>query len=102
MIDNLYSLSYRVSVPVYTKMKPKDGASQVINYKKEKLYDYYKCDYCGAEIRILEDKRNEMTGGIVKIPYTVTRRSELLLAVCNKCIKPMLKEFEEEQNNADR
>lgn len=68
MIDKLYELSTRISVPIYTKMKPKESTSQVINYKKEKLYDYYKCDYCGSEIRILVDKRNEMTGGIVKVP----------------------------------
>ena len=38
-----------------------------------------------------------MTGGVVTIPHTVTRRGNMNLALCNKCLKPVLKEFEEEE-----
>lgn len=90
-------LSGRGNVPVYEKMRPKPDASHLVNYKKEKLYEYYKCDYCGEEIKILE-KKQEMTGGVATIPHTVTKRGELKLALCNKCLKPALKEFEEVEN----
>ena len=38
-----------------------------------------------------------MLGGIVTIPYTVTRRGDIKLALCNKCLKPVLKKFEKEE-----
>lgn len=87
-------LSTRREVPIYQKMKPKPDACHLVNYKREKLYKYYQCDYCGAEIKILE-KRQEMTGGIATIPHTVTKNGDIQLALCNKCLKPALKEFEE-------
>ena len=50
----LSGLSYRKVVPVYTKMKPKpQEGKHLIKYKDERDYDYYKCDYCGSEIKIL-------------------------------------------------
>lgn len=93
-MNNFYELSSRIEIPIYTKMKPTPDGGNVVNYKKEKLYKYYKCDYCGAEI-IITKKRQEMTGGIATIPHTVTKRGELKLALCNKCLRPLLKEFEE-------
>jgi hypothetical protein len=95
-MNKFNELSNRGAVPVYAKMKPKPEASHLVNYKKQKEYEYYKCDYCGAEIKILE-KRQEMTGGIVTMPYTITRKKEINLALCNKCLKPALKEFEKEE-----
>ncbi len=96
-MNNLYGLSSRKAVPVYTKMKPKpQEGKHLIKYKNEKDYDYYKCDYCGEEIKILK-KRQEMTGGIAIIPYTVTRRDNIKLALCNKCLKPVLNIFEKEK-----
>ena len=92
----LQELSSRDTVPKYSKMKPKPEDSHLVNHKTEKEYDYYKCDYCGDEIKILK-KRQEMTGGVVTIPHTVTRRGDMNLALCNKCLKPVLKEFEEEE-----
>ena len=38
-----------------------------------------------------------MTGGIATIPNTVTRRGEIKLALCNKCLRPVLSEFEKER-----
>lgn len=59
--------------------------SQVINTKR-KIYEYYKCDYCGEDIEIKENKA-EQTGGTVKVKGTI-------LALHNKCLKPFLKKEE--------
>lgn len=93
---SLQELSKRGAVPIYAKMTPKEVGCHLTNCKPKKLYDYYKCDYCGAEIRI-KNKRHEMTGGIAIIPHTITRRGELKLALCSKCLKPALKELEGKQ-----
>ena len=89
----LSALINRGTVPTYTKMKTIESGNSVVNSIKQKDYDYYKCDYCGAEIKI-KKKRHEMTGGIAIIPHTITRRGELKLALCSKCLKPALKELE--------
>lgn len=93
---NFNEISSRGTIPKYSKMKAKPESSHLVNHKVEKEYDYYKCDYCGDEIKILK-KRQEMTGGVVTIPHTVTRRGAINLALCNKCLKPLLKEFEKEK-----
>lgn len=95
-MNRFYELLNRKTVPVYTKMKPKPDGSHLVNYKKEKEYEYYKCDYCGEEIKILK-QRNEMAGGTVTLSSLVTKKSDLELALCNKCLKPVLKIFEEEE-----
>lgn len=64
------------------------------NEKKQKLYDYYKCDYCSKEI-IIKDKKHEMSGGTVVIPKTLTKCGNITLALCNKCLNKTLKEFED-------
>jgi len=92
-MNNFSKLSYRKEIPIFTKMKPTPDGGNIINYKKEKLYRYYKCDYCGAEIRIT-DKKQDMTGGIAIIPHTITKRGELKLVLCNKCLKPALEGLE--------
>lgn len=93
-MNKFYELSGRSAIPIYTKMQILETGSACVNSKKKKEYDYYRCDYCGDEIRILE-KRHEMTGGIAIIPHTITKRGEMKLALCTKCLKPALKEFEE-------
>ena len=52
-------LSGRGNVPIYEKMRPKPDASHLVNYKKVKLYDYYICDYCGEEIKILKKMKKK-------------------------------------------
>ncbi len=94
-MNRFYELATRKVVPIYTKMKPKPDGSHLVNYKKEKDYDYYKCDYCGAEIKILNEK-NKMTGGTIVLPKIITKKCEIQLALCNKCLKPVLKIFESE------
>lgn len=93
---SLQELSSRGAVPIYSKIKPKPEGSHLVNHKIEKEYDYYKCDYCGNEIKILK-KKQEMTGGVVTMPHTVTRRGDIKLALCNKCLKPVLNIFEAEE-----
>ena len=54
---NFENLCYREKVPLYTKLKPKPTEGRhLIRYKDEKDYDYYICDYCGDEIKILKKK----------------------------------------------
>lgn len=94
-MNNLYELSNRKIVPIYTKMKPKpQEGKHLIKYKNEKDYDYYKCDYCGEEIKILT-KRQEMTGGKIKFTHLVTKHGDIELALHNKCLKVAIKIFEE-------
>lgn len=96
-MNNLYGLSSRKAVPVYTKMKPKpQEGKHLIKYKNEKEYDYYKCDYCGEEIKILK-KRQEMTGGTIKCTHLVTKHGDIELALHNRCLRSAIKLFEEEE-----
>lgn len=55
-MGNLDILYNRTTVPVYVKMKTIERGSSVVNAKKKKEYDFYKCDYCGAEIEIKEKR----------------------------------------------
>lgn len=71
--------------------------SHLTREKKEKLYDYYICDYCGDEIKILK-KKHEMTGGMVEIPYSMTGKSPIILMLCCKCLRPVQKELEQERS----
>ena len=91
---NFENLCYREKVPLYTKLKlkPTEGR-HLIRYKDEKDYDYYICDNCGDEIKILK-KKIEMTGGIVVLPHSLTKRVEVKIVLCNKFINPVLKELE--------
>lgn len=54
---SLQELSRRGAVPIYAKMKPKEAGCHLTNCKPRKEYDYYKCDYCGEEIKILEKSK---------------------------------------------
>ncbi len=81
------------------KTRYKDS-NHLTNEKQEKLYDYYNCDYCGDEIVILPKKEN-MLGGLVTIPYTLTGKGPINLMICQKCLNPVLREFEEEKDVAN-
>lgn len=67
--------------------------------KKEKDYEYYFCDYCHDEIRILDNQKNVdgnviASGGIVDLPKTLTRTDKKIrLALCNKCLQPVVQQF---------
>ena len=95
-MSKIRDLSYRVKINKYTKMKEKpEEARHLVKYKNEKLYDYYICDYCGQEIKIL-DKKDEMSGGKTIIPHTITKNGDVIVALHNRCLKPFLKMIEEE------
>lgn len=96
IISRLEELQARKEITKYEKIVREEEHSNVIKTKKKKIYDYYKCDYCGDEIR-LDTKQAERTGGIAEIPHILTKRGKVKLALCNKCLKKVLKEFEQEK-----
>lgn len=65
--------------------------------KVKKLYDYYTCDYCGEEIPILKEHYKQC-GGIIEFKDSITGCGKVKLALCNKCLKPALKEMEENKH----
>ena len=92
MLSN--SVYEREKILKYVKYKEEQRqASHLVKYKKEKEYEYYKCDYCNGNIIINKDK-TKMVGGTVKFPATLTQKQDLQLVLCNKCLNPVLKEFE--------
>lgn len=80
--------------------KYKSEKNHLSREKQVKEYQYYVCDYCGDIIKILEngknvDGNNIATGGIVKMPITLTRTNKAItLALCNKCVKLVAEQFE--------
>ncbi len=79
------------------EQKDEQGKHLTKKEKPKKLYDYYTCDYCGQEIKINE-KWEEKSGGICKIPQTLSNMDTVLyLALCNKCVIPVQEEFEHRQ-----
>lgn len=96
IINRLEQLQARKEITKHEKIVREEEHSNIIKTKKKKIYDYYKCDYCGDEIR-LDIKQAERTGGIVEFPHVLTKRGKVKLALCNKCLKKVLKEFEQEK-----
>lgn len=83
--------------PKYETKKEDIGNHLTKKEKPKKIYDYYICDYCREEIKV-EDKWENKKGGIVKIPQTLSNLDGVIyLALCNKCVKPVIKEFEYRQ-----
>ena len=94
-IKNDIALKYRAKPEKYTKYENNTNiATHLTNNKPKKLYDYYKCDFCGEEIKITK-KWEERTGGLITLPETLTRNMSVVVALHNKCLKQALKEFEE-------
>ncbi len=92
--DNKWLLT-RDKPEKHTKYQVENNvANHLTNANKKKLYDYYICDHCGEEIKI-EKKWENKTGGIVTLPMSLTGLDTYKLALCNKCVKPVIKEFEE-------
>lgn len=89
---DFYRLKMRKEIPIYEKEKVKNKSSNLVKTKKVVLYKYYRCDYCNDEIR-LDAKHQERSGGIVTFPATLTKRGEVKLALCNKCLKNAIYEF---------
>lgn len=73
-----------------------EGPNHLTKVKKVKDYDYYCCDYCHDEIRILDNKQSGdiASGGIVELPQNLTRTDKKIkLALCNKCLRVVVKQF---------
>ena len=95
MLQDIINKSAARKAPeIHQKFEYISVKSQVVNVEKKKVYEYYICDNCGAEIEIQEE-RNKMTGGIITIPYSLTRSKPLKLALCNKCVGIVEKQFTE-------
>lgn len=90
---NINELKYRKEPQKHTQILVKNETSNVVNSEKTKMYDYYVCDYCKDKIR-LDIKKTERSGGIATIPHSLTKCGELKLALCNKCIRDVIMEFE--------
>lgn len=88
-------LYYREKIPKYTRYanKPTEGR-HLVKYENKKEYEYYKCDYCNDEIIILKDHK-KMTGGTVVFPKSLTKKKDLELVLCNKCLNAAIIEFEQ-------
>lgn len=86
-------IKYRKEPEKYAKMQHLEEKNNIVKRKAKKLYDYYICDYCGSEIR-LDIKQTERSGGIAVLPNSLTKCGELKVALCNKCVKCVLKQLE--------
>ena len=79
----------------YEEQKDEIGSHLIKKEKPKKIYDYYICDYCKEEIKV-EDKWENKKGGILKIAQSLSNLDSVInLVLCNKCVKPVMKEFEE-------
>lgn len=56
-------LKYRDKPERHTKYEVSDRtANHLVKTEKKKLYDYYICDYCGEEIKIVKEKEKRTRG----------------------------------------
>ncbi len=92
MLD-ITEIKYRKAPSKYTKVQSEGERSNITNRKMTKLYDYYICDYCKAEIR-LDKKQEERSGGIVVLPHSLTKCEQITVALCCKCVKEEIKQLE--------
>lgn len=88
--NRYFELANRKSICVNVKYTDDGETNHLTRVKKKVLYKYRNCDYCGDEIIV-----NSKNDGIVTLPGTLTKRNKLKLALCDKCIRPVIKEFEE-------
>lgn len=84
--EKLNILSRRTKPEVYSEYKNERGIKKI-------EYQYLLCDYCGDKIKLTIPK-HERTGGIVELSYIITKSSNIQLALCNKCVKKTIDEFE--------
>ena len=91
MVERYISLRDRKKIETHTKYAESER-SYIMQRKQEKLYDYYICDYCGEEIKIL-DKHLDMDGGIATFPMSLTKREKIKVALHNRCLRLAIAEF---------
>lgn len=92
--NRIDELQARNEIVKHKKLKKENQNSNIVATRATKMYEYYKCDYCEDEIR-LDVKQSERSGGIITIPKTIVKRGKLKLVLCNKCLKPVLREFQD-------
>lgn len=90
---NMTAIKYRKEPEKRVKMQHFDEKNSVVNRRAEKLYEYYICDFCGSEIR-LDKKQADRSGGLAVLPNSLTRCGNITVALCNKCIKEVIKQLE--------
>ena len=91
--EKIINLENREEFPQYVKYKEKpELGKHLINCKNEIEYRYYKCDFCEKEI-IIKEKKDEQDGGIIILPNSLTKRGRIKIALHNKCLNPLLKQF---------
>ena len=101
IVNNLdfYKTRFKPTASAKYEEKHEQGRHLVKTEKPKKIYDYYICDYCKGEI-VIKDKSYEQTGGVMKIPQSLSNAEKVFyLSLCNKCVKPVVKEFEEFAQN---
>lgn len=91
---NLTDIKTRKRPQKHTKLQYLGEVSNVVNRKRQKLYDYYVCDYCGAEINV---EQEEIKGGIVVLPHSLTKCGKLKAVLHNKCLNKAIEEIENVQ-----
>lgn len=87
---NFKVLEYRVEPVKLTNYKIEEIGNSTVKTKKKKDYDYYICDNCREKI-IISKKIEDRNGGIMKVP--INSYKSLNLAICNRCLRPVLKEI---------
>lgn len=93
--DKMYFLKIRKEPQKHAKFEGIEN--HLTQEKKTKLYNYYICDNCSCEIKIEKNWENKK-GGIVFLDSYLTKRDGILVALCNNCLKTVLKEFEGSDN----
>lgn len=94
IVEQIDKYKNREKIQKYTKVIKENNKSNVLNAKVIERYKYLICDYCGDEIR-LDIKFHERTGGTKVFSHSFTKCGKVELVLCNKCLKPVIKEFEE-------
>lgn len=98
IVEQINKFKNRDKIPKYTREIKEKTKSNVIKAKILGRYQYLLCDYCGDEIR-LDKKKADRTGGTHIFQQSLTKCGKIELALCNKCLKPVIKEFEERNRN---
>lgn len=94
--NRIDELQRRGKVQKHEKIVTDRSGSNVVKAKVIDKYEYYICDYCQSEIRILNEKhKHKQLGGTITIPDSLTSRGRVELALCTKCLKLVVREFEE-------
>lgn len=93
MIKENYMYYFERNEPTKLEKFDNTNVCNVVQTEKKKLYDYYVCDSCKKEIKI-EKKWEQNNGGVIVIPALLTKKQAIKLALCNKCVNKVLKEFE--------